>query len=262
MLVRLFLAVTGSALALTASSSAGANVLRLPTPLQAHTIRLPILMYHRVGPTLPTLPAITRRLTVSPPDFAAQMNWLSRNGYHAVTALQAFDALEHGRALPPKPVMITFDDGYRDVLWHAAPVLHRLHMPATAYVITGRVSGPDPSFLTWPELTRLERLGVTIGSHTVTHRDLTLLPAVQAYAELRNSRHALEQHLGHHVQWLAYPFGGENATVGALARKAGYVMALTTHGGNIQTGAAPLQLHRVEVGDTTGVAGLASLLRS
>ena len=72
--------------------------------------------------------------------------------------------------MPAEPVMITFDDGYRDVLWHAAPVLHRLHMPATEYVITGRVSNGDPSFLTWPQLGRLEKLGVTIGSHTVTHR--------------------------------------------------------------------------------------------
>ncbi len=244
--------------ALLASPAAAA--LRLPSPLPDRTIDLPVLMYHRVGPILSSQPAITQRLTVSPGVFAAQMTWLHAHGYHAVTPLHAFEALEYGRPLPSKPVMITFDDGYRDILWHAAAVLHRLHMPATAYIITGRVSGPDPSFLTWPELTRLEAFGFTIGSHTVTHRDLRLMSAAEALGELRDSRRALEQHLGRPVQWLAYPFGAENASVVALAAKAGYVLALTTQGGAMQSAAAPLLLHRFEVSDSTGVAGLAGIV--
>jgi peptidoglycan/xylan/chitin deacetylase (PgdA/CDA1 family) len=253
----------GVAVALMATLAApAAGALHLPTPLPARTIDLPVLMYHRVGPILASQPAVTQTLTVSPADFAAQMTWLHAHGYHAVTPLQAFEALEYGRALPPKPVMITFDDGYRDILWHAAAVLHRLHMPATAYIITGRVSGPDPSFLTWPELARLERFGFTIGSHTVTHRDLRLMSSAEAYGELRNSRRALEQHLGRPVQWLAYPFGGENAAVVALAEKAGYVLALTTQGGVMQSAAQPLLLRRYEVSDTTGVSGLAGIVGS
>jgi peptidoglycan/xylan/chitin deacetylase (PgdA/CDA1 family) len=244
--------------AILAAPAAGA--LRLPTPLPSRTIELPVLMYHRVGPILASQPAVTQTLTVSPAEFAAQMTWLHAHGYHAVTPLQAFEALEYGRALPAKPVMITFDDGYRDILWHAAAVLHRLHMPATAYIITGRVSGPDPSFLTWPELSRLEKLGFTIGSHTVTHRDLRLMSSAEAFGELRDSRRALAQHLGRPVPWLAYPFGAENPAVVALAQKAGYVLALTTQGGAMQSGEEPLLLHRYEVSDTTGVSGLAGIV--
>ena len=70
------------------------------------------------------------------------MEWLKAHGFHAVTPLQAFEALEFGKPLPSKPVSITFDDGYRDVLWHAAPVLHRLHMPAVEFVITDRIWEP------------------------------------------------------------------------------------------------------------------------
>jgi peptidoglycan/xylan/chitin deacetylase (PgdA/CDA1 family) len=236
------------------------GVLRLPDPLPSRTIDLPILMYHRIGPVRPGLPAVTRTLTVSPEDFAGQMRWLMSHGFHAVTPLQVYQALEQGRTLPPRPVLITFDDGYRDVLWHAAPVLHRLHMPAVEYVITGRVSNGDPSFLTWPQLQRLEKLGVTIGSHTVTHRDLVLMPPSEAFTELRDSRHALEQHLGHAVQWFAYPFGAENATVVGLVERAGYVLALTTSGGTVQSASAPLLLHREEVTDTAGPNGLAGLV--
>jgi outer membrane protein assembly factor BamB/peptidoglycan/xylan/chitin deacetylase (PgdA/CDA1 family) len=235
--------------------------LSLPARLPARTVPLPILMYHRVLPSLPASPAITRSLTVTNADFAAQMLWLARHGYHAVTQRQVFAALEHGAALPRKPVLITFDDGYKDVLRNAATVLSRLGMPATAYVISERVSGDEPEkFLSWAELKRLEQRGIEIGSHTVSHADLRTLGTAAAVAELRNSRLALERRLGHPVQWLAYPFGSEDERIVALARQAGYVTAVTTSPGRTQSAQAPLELHRYEILDTTGVAGLASIL--
>jgi peptidoglycan/xylan/chitin deacetylase (PgdA/CDA1 family) len=156
--------------------------------------------------------------------------------------------------------MITFDDGYRDVFGKASPVLARLHLAATAYVITSRISGPDSSFLTWGDLHSLERRGIAIGSHTVTHAELTGLSDTQALAELRDSRAALERRLGHPVQWFAYPAGAENARVVELTRRAGYVLAVTTAPGRVQRANDPLELHRYEILDTTGVRGLAALL--
>jgi peptidoglycan/xylan/chitin deacetylase (PgdA/CDA1 family) len=232
--------------------------LRLPAALPHRTIVLPILLYHRIAPLSSALPAITQRLTVSPADFAAQMTWVVRHGYHAITELQAFDALEHGAALPRKPLMITFDDGYRDVLWNAAPVLRRLHLRATEFVITGRISGPDSSFLTWPELVRLERQGVEIGSHTITHADLPALPPGGALPELLASRLTLERHLHRAIQWLAYPYGKTNASVVSLVRRAGYLLAMTEVPGNVQSARRPLLLRRDEILDTSGVSGLAA----
>jgi len=103
------------------------RALRLPAVLPSRTRTVPILMYHRIDVLEPSLPPITHRLTVDPADFAAQMRWLKRNGFHPVTQLQLFDALERGTRLPSKPVMITFDDGYRDVYRNASAVLQRLH---------------------------------------------------------------------------------------------------------------------------------------
>ena len=217
-------------------------------------------MYHRVGPLTASLPPITRALTVTSQGFSAEMHWLVRHGFHAVTQLQAFDALEKGQPLPQRPVMITFDDGYRDVLWNAAPTLHRLHLHATAYVITGRISGPDASFLTWSELRKLEAAGVTVGSHTVHHLEIPFLSTSEALAELEQSRKALERHLRHPVQWFAYPSGAEDPRAAQLVRQAGYVLAVTTRPGARQNAAAPLALHRYEIFDTTGVAGLRALL--
>ena len=234
--------------------------LALPRVLPARTVAVPILMYHRVAPLSPRLPAITNALTVSPADFAAEMRWLHRAGFRALTQEQLFAALERGARLPRRPVLITFDDGYRNVLWHAAPVLHRLRMPATAYVVTGRISGPDPSFLTWDELGALQRLGFDIGSHTVDHLELPLLSPAQAREQLVASRLALEQHLGHPVQWFSYPAGAEDASVLPLVRRAGYVLAVTTHPGRLQSARRPFELRRYEVLDTTGVSGLRALL--
>jgi peptidoglycan/xylan/chitin deacetylase (PgdA/CDA1 family) len=223
-------------------------------------LTLPILMYHRIGRIGPGLAPVTQRLSVTPDDFAAQMRWLRRNGFHAVTQTQAFDALEHGATLPSHPIMITFDDGYRGVWANALPVLMRLHMPATAYVITSRISNGDPSFLTWGQLRALERHGVAIGSHTVTHPDLTTLPDAQALAEVRDSRRTLERHLGRPVRWFAYPAGREDARIRGLVHGAGYLLAVTTQPGAVQSSHTPLELHRYEVLDSTHVTGLAALL--
>jgi peptidoglycan/xylan/chitin deacetylase (PgdA/CDA1 family) len=233
----------------------------LPATLPARALSVPILMYHRIDRLRPSLPAITRSLTVTPADFTAQMRWLHAHGFHAITQQQLFAALEQGKRLPAKPVVITFDDGYRDVLANAAPVLKRLGMPATAYVITGRISGSDVSFLSWAQLKALEQNGVQIGSHTISHAELPRLTDPAALQELIQSRLALERHLGHPVQWFAYPAGRFDKRTEALVRQAGYVLAVTTEPGSAQRAQQPFALHRYEVLDTTGVRGLAALLR-
>lgn len=248
-------------MAFAAAAGAAPLGVRAAGSNRAAALHVPILMYHRIDVLRRSLPSITRALTVAPADFAAQMRWLKRNHWNAVTQEQLWAALEKGGRLPPKPVMITFDDGYRDVLGKAAAVLSRLHMPATAYVVTGRISGPDPSFLTWGMLRALERHGVEIGSHTVDHVELPRLSSGQALRELVDSRAALQAHLGHPVPWFAYPAGAYDQHSVALVRQAGYLLAVTTAPGQLQRAQQPLELHRLRVLDTTGVAGLAALLR-
>ena len=244
-----------------AARSGDACVLQLPDSLPHRSLDVPILMYHRIDNVDASTPAITRRLTVAPDDFAAQMRWLVGHGYHSITQRELFEALMCGRALPAKPVMITFDDGYRDVFFKASTTLLRLGLHATAYVITGRISGPDPSFLTWTLLRALEARGIEIGSHTVSHVDLTAVSDETALEELVASRRALGRALGHAVPWFAYPSGRYDARVEALTRRAGYLLATTTDVGTSQAAERPLALQRLRVLDTTGVRGLAELLR-
>jgi peptidoglycan/xylan/chitin deacetylase (PgdA/CDA1 family) len=228
----------------------------------ARTVDVPVLLYHRIG-RLPTVRTpISDALTVEPSVFAAQMEWLAEHGFQAITNRQLLDALELGTPLPRRPVLITFDDGYADVLYNAAPVLHRLHWPATAFVITDRISGPDPSFLTWHQLRDLEHDGFTIGSHTVHHLRLTKLPPAQVWHELSQSRKSLERHLGRPVHSLAYPYGVEDADVVAAARGTGYALAFTTRPGDTQSAAGLLVLHRIEIHRNVDLARIPALLHS
>jgi peptidoglycan/xylan/chitin deacetylase (PgdA/CDA1 family) len=235
--------------------------LQLPSPLPNRSLRLPILLYHRVDRSLSTLSPITQRLTVDPRDFAAQMSWVKRHGFHALTQPQLFAGLEEGTPLPCRPLLVTFDDGYLDVLNNAAPVLRRLGMPATMYVITDRPPLRNSGFLSWRGVVELERQGFDIGSHTVTHRLLTTLSDQEVVDELVRSREELARHLGHPVQWLAYPHGAVDARVVKLARRAGYVLGVTSSPGIVQDARDPLELHRFEILDSTGVRGLAAILR-
>jgi peptidoglycan/xylan/chitin deacetylase (PgdA/CDA1 family) len=251
-----------SVLTAVASGAApsGACTLRLPPRLPARQVVVPILMYHRINLVTRSTPAESRGLTVHPAVFARQMTWLNRQGYHTITQRGLFEALMCGRPLGPRPIVITFDDGYRDAFFRASPVLTRLGMHATAYVVSGRISGRDPSFLTWPLLHALERRGIEIGSHTVAHRDLTTLSDSELLADLAGSRRTLERKLRHRVPWLAYPFGAYNPRVERLARRAGYLLAVTTRTGAVQHARQPFALPRLRVLDSTGVRGLAAML--
>jgi peptidoglycan/xylan/chitin deacetylase (PgdA/CDA1 family) len=237
------------------------SVLHLPARLPTRSVRLAILMYHRIDRITPDLPSLTRALTVSPAVFSQQMGWIESHGYHTITQLQLWDALMHGRPLPAHPVLVTFDDAYRDVVAYAAPVLRHEHEHATAYVITDRLShGRRSPWMLWTQLRLLERDGFDIGSHTVSHADLVAVGPTEARLQLRSSRFALQNFLDHPVQWLAYPYGRVDLAVEQLAQAAGYVLAVTTQGGLVQRADEPLLLRRYEITDTTGVRGLAALL--
>ncbi|HEU5064977.1 MAG TPA: polysaccharide deacetylase family protein [Gaiellaceae bacterium] len=241
------------------SSTQAEPPLTLPAPLPNRQVRVPILMYHRVHATPP---ASQRPLTVHPADFARQMRWLKQHGYRTITQRELYEALFLGKRLGPKPILITFDDGYSEVFHKAVPVLKRLDMRATAYVISGRTLRSDTVFLTWHLLRALERDGVEIGSHTVEHRRLTSLSDGEALRELVQSRRAFERRLDHPVQWLAYPLGAYDSRIERLARRAGYVLAVTTEHGVVQSARSPLALRRLRILDSTGVSGLAAMLGS
>lgn len=261
-----------SATARPASAKAGATAvepakevpqLALPDPLPARTLDVPILMYHRVAVLHGDEVGTELELTVDPQEFGLQMQWLADNGYQTITQLQLFRALMEGAPLPEKPVLITFDDGYRGIATLAAPIMARHGFVGTAYVISDRIARKPkaaPSWMTWGHLRGLEAQGWDIGSHTVDHREIPGLSPEAASHELRQSRFKLERILGHPVQWFCYPAGRVDAAAVEEVRKAGYVLATTTETGTTLSAQRPLELPRVRIANSTGVRGLAAAI--
>ncbi len=226
-----------------------------PAGAPTRSVRVPVLTYHRVH----TLPAVGQLdLIVDPVTFAQELGALKDGGYHTITQAQLFNALYRGAALPPKPVIISVDDGYVDDVRTILPTLERFHMVATFFVITGRTS--EPGFLDDAQIRELDRAGMDVGDHTAHHVDLTAITASQLAQETAGSKRALEAILGHPVSFFAYPFGAENPTVVAAIRSAGFALAYTTAGGATESTAAPLTMPRIHVGRAETATGLIGLL--
>jgi len=178
---------------------------------------VPILMYHHVAPT--------RRgsalLWVTRAQFARELAYLRGHGYHAVTMHQVYERWTQGTALPARPVVLSFDDGYLDQYRYAAPLLRRSGDAAVLNLIVHNLGRA----LTIAMVSRMAAWGWEIDSHTITHRDMTRLsPATVAY-ELKGSRDLLQRYCHVPVEFFCYPGGTYDAAVEAAVRHAGYLAA-------------------------------------
>jgi len=191
------------------------------------TESVPILMYHAVAERPP--PA-TRRLSVTPESFEEQVAFLVDHGFTGMTFSDLADAFETGKALPKRPVVLTFDDGYADFASDAWPILRRHDFPATVFVTTGWMADAGPNaargsldkMLTRAQVRALAAAGVEIGAHTHSHPKLDQLPDALLRRELGDSRALLQDCIGEPVTALAYPFGYSTPRVRLVARAAGY----------------------------------------
>lgn len=223
----------------------------------ATTSRVPILMYHVVA--APPAGAPYPALYVPQREFASQMRWLAAHGYHAVTLDQVMAGWRGGRSLPPNPVVVTFDDGYRSIYRNAFPVLRALGWRA---VLNLEIHNEGVSWGLSPVRVRaLIRAGWEVDSHTFTHPDLTSSSAAQLSREVGGSRRDLQRRYGIPVNFFCYPAGRYDARVIAAVRAAGYMGALTTRYG-LAGPDDPYELARVRVNGGDGAAGLAAKLRA
>ncbi len=248
----------------TAASRAAAGPrpvehLVLPANPPDRSVRVPILTYHRVHEFLTEYTKSIPDETVEPGVFAAEMAALAQGGYHTVSQAQLFHALFDGAPLPPKPVMITVDDGYVDDVTNILPVLRRHHMVATFYVITGRYH--EQGFLNEAQVRRLDAAGMDIGAHTRTHVPLNAVSAAALRDQVEGSRRDLQRVLGHFVYFFAYPYGAYDAAAVAEVRRAGFVLAVTTNGGTTESSTAPLTMPRIHVGRSQTPAGVIACVR-
>ena len=197
--------------------------------------RAAILVYHHVNPHSAGETPPLRAMTVSHVAFAAQMQHLFDAKYAVVSLDAVTDCLTSSVPLPEKAVVITLDDGWSSQYVYALPILEKHHFTATFFVVTNLVLERDGGgLLSWPQVKDLDKRGMTIGSHSKTHPNLTLLSDAQLKDEVSGSKKTLEDRLSKPARHFAYPFGFVNDRVVAAVRGAGYVSARGTVDGTHQ----------------------------
>ena len=201
-----------------------------------------VLNYHQIA-------SGNNPLSVSVSDFDTQMKFLVDSGCITISPDELYSGLNGEIELPPKPVLITFDDGYRDNYENAFPILKKYNLRATIFVIPS-FTDVYPGYMTWAQLKEMEASGVTIESHTLTHPKLEELPDDEIRNELLNSKNLLEEQLGHPVEFLAYPTGTYNLHIAGIAQDLGYKGAFTIKYGVVDVGSNFFALERVPIFNT------------
>ncbi len=211
-------------------------------------------MYHQV---VPQPSSAFRKYTVTPEAFARQMKWLAWRRYEPIDLDALVDDRAGRRSLPPRPIVITFDDGYQACADYAAPILKAHGFAAIIYLVAGLAGelshwllaecGVEYPIMDWETARQLSADGLHIGSHTVSHPRLSELPEAQCRVELLTSRQIIGDQLGRDVRHLAYPFGVFNAQVKTLAAEVGYQTACSVTIGFSTPGNDLLALQRVPV---------------
>ena len=220
-------------------------------PKGPHDAPVPILMYHVLAE--PPASAPYPQLYVRPADFTAQVRWLSAQGYHAVSLRRVYDFWRGRRVLPPKPIVLSFDDGYHSDFTVALPVLRERRW---AGVLNLEVANLKPVWGTRPGMIRkLIEAGWEIDAHTLTHPDLTTLSLDRLTQEVAGSRREIRKRFGVPVEFFCYPSGRYDDGVVAAVKAAGYLGATTTRLG-LATPRNLFTLSRVRVDGSDGVAGL------
>ena len=197
---------------------APASAIPLPTP---RALTIPVLEYHDVGFGVGTY-------QVTLPNFRAQLDWLQANGYTAVTLNDVYAYMFEGGDLPPKPVVLTFDDG-RASQWNAVQELNARGMKGVFFILG------NGNALSDGQIRQIVAQGHEIESHTMSHPQLSRLSDAQLVYELARSKQILEAKYGVPIRYLAYPYGDYDDRVINATIAAGYEGALAAWGGGSWT---------------------------
>ncbi len=199
------------------------------------SVRISILMYHQVGDF--TRMDSHRATYCHYNRFASQMAYLRRFGYNVISLDAAVRALRGAEPIPPRAVVLTFDDGYENFYQYAYPELKRHGYPAIVYLVSGLLGhdaewfakeGRDcPPLLGIERVRELMRAGIDFGAHSVSHVKLAEIGREQAIEEIRRSKHDLSALLDREVVHFCYPYGSYDRDIVEATRAAGYTTGVT-----------------------------------
>jgi|GEM_PF-176843 len=219
-----------------------------------------VLLYHRILPE--RMPGVREVKFTLERQFRGQLRLLERWGFTPVT-FDDYRLILNGDLISPrKPIILTFDDGYRDTYEIAAPILLEFGMSAVVFVLGDRtvrtnswdegLNVPQVGLLSDQNLLELRQMGFEIGSHSLTHARLTALPKEDAWHEIQRSRVLLEITLNAPVRTFAYPYGLVNGTLKEMVAAAGFLQACGVWSGPSRFPADPFEIRRIEINNSTG----------
>ena len=251
----------GASTGATTATHAARTTASKPKPVVRHGPRrtaVPILMYHLVNTPPPG--TAYPELWVPAASFKAQIQALAGAGYHGVTLDQVLDNWQKRIALPTKPIVVSFDDGYGSQVRNAMPILRGFGWPGVLNLEVKNLSVAGG--ITKAQVRRLMHAGWEIDAHTLTHRDLTTLDAATVRHEVGGSRAVLRRLFHAPVNGFAYPAGRYDATAEAAVRAAGFRAAETTEPGLAHMNADRAALPRIRVNGTDSASAVLQAVES
>jgi peptidoglycan/xylan/chitin deacetylase (PgdA/CDA1 family) len=219
---------------------------------------VPVLMYHVIG-TPHAGSGQDPELFVDPKDFESQMKWLKDQGYTGVTLNQVYDAWFKGAEIPEKPVVISFDDGYRGQYVYARRTLRDMSWPGVLNLIV-RTLNPGGELST-AMVQQMIKDGWELDSHTENHLDVATLSGAELQHEVGQSRVDLQHQFHQPVNFFCYPSGSYDAESVKAVQDAGYLGATTTQEG-LASKDHMFTLDRVRISNSDGVNGLETKLKA
>lgn len=220
-----------------------------PTPVYyGFCLNVPVLLYHHIQPTASAKQKGQAVLSVDNGIFDQQISYLVSRGYTPITAKQLVDALRTHGSLPPKSIVLSFDDGYKDIYDYAFPIFQKYHITVNLMLATGLLGGGD--YLTWGQVEEMGRSGlVYFVDHTWSHYSLGRGTADKIKFEVETAKQQLEQYTGQAVNILAYPYGSVGATATKILQDDGFFGAFTSNPGYTQCDSFILTLRRNRIGN-------------
>lgn len=225
------------------------NKLKQVNPAEA--IRVPILIYHYIEYVKDKNDTIRISLTTPPSTLDLQIKTLIENGFTLMTQSELADVIDGKKDLPEKPILLTFDDGYRDFYTDAYPILKKYHAKAIEFVVSGFLNWPNYMFESQVRRIAQDNL-VEIGAHTMHHVPLRGLKLDRLESEVFGSKLTLEKLTGKPIVSFAFPYGSFDAVAVATVQKAGFTSAVTTLPGIIQGKHNKFFLYRLRPGGRIG----------
>lgn len=238
-----------------------ATAVLLPTPDGTpRALQVPVLMYHYVSDPPAGAGAVRRDLSVSPERFREHLKMLRAGGYETISLHQLTLALQTGAPLPARPVILTFDDGYRDNYVNAFRILKEERMSGTFFVVTRMLDEQRSDYLTWGMLIEMHLAGMEIGSHSYEHVNLAGQTDAYLIYQVLGSREAIEARTGEPVRFFCYPAGHYDERTIEILQQANYWGAVTIAYGVEQRSDGLYELERLRVRGSYDAARLALLI--